>query len=359
MRKKIIGAVVIVAALLGVVGFVKYNEYSAKEAVVKVELGDKISEKPEDYVKANKKALKKTVLDLSKVDQKKVGKYQAKASCDKKSVTFEVEIVDTTKPKLMLVKTESGSYQAVVGQPLNGTALMESVEDLAGIKTISFSDGQMDGNKESENPVEQVALKWDEVGEKEVTISVEDNSGNVTKETVKVKVVEDYLAHVTGMQDLTVEQGSSIDWMAGITKDEKVVEVTADASKVDLNTAGEYTLTYVVKGDDKETTVTKEVKVTVVTPQKAQELADSGSFVKTTGGTKKKTTRSSGSRSSSGGSSKSSGGKKNSGGASSGGSGFKPGQTWEGTTTGSGYIGSGNADTGANTYEEGTWNPFE
>ena len=229
MKKKLIGAAVIVAALLGVVGFVKYNEYSAKETVVKVELGDKLSEKPEDYVKANKTALKKTVLDLSKVDQKKVGKYQAKASYDKKSVTFEVEIVDTTKPKLMLVKTESGSYQAVVGQTLNGTALMEAVEDLAGIKTISFSDGQTDGNKESENPVEQVALKWDEVGEKEVTISVEDNSGNVTKETVKVKVVEDYLAHVTGMQDLTVEQGTSIDWMAGITKDEKVLEVTADA----------------------------------------------------------------------------------------------------------------------------------
>lgn len=355
MKKKVIGAAVIVAALLGVFGFVKYNEYSAKEPVVKVELGDKISEKPEDYVKANKTALKKTVLDLSKVDQKKVGKYPVKASCDKKSVTFEVEIVDTTKPKLTLVKTESGSYQAVVGQTLNGTALMESVEDVAGIKEISFSDGQTDGNKESENPVEQVALKWDEVGEKEVTISVEDNSGNVTKETVEVKVVEDYLAHVTGMQDLTIEQGSSIDWMAGITKDEKVLEVTADASKVDLNTAGEYTLTYVVKGDDKETTVTKEVKVTVVTPQKAQELADGGSSVKTTGGTKKKTTRSSGSRSSSGKSSKSSGGKKNSGGASSGGSGFKPGQTWEGTTTGSGYIGSGNADTGANTYEDFTW----
>ena len=60
MKKKVIGAVVIVAALLGVLGFVKYNEYSAKEPVVKVELGDKISEKPEDYVKANKTALKKT-----------------------------------------------------------------------------------------------------------------------------------------------------------------------------------------------------------------------------------------------------------------------------------------------------------
>lgn len=351
MKEKVIGAVVIVIALLGVLGFVKYNEYSAKETVVKVELGDKLSEKPEDYVKANKTALKKTVLDLSKVDQKKVGKYQAKASCDKKSVTFEVEIVDTTKPKLTLVKTDSGSYQAVVGQILNGTALMESVEDLAGIKTISFSDGQTDGNKESENPVEQVALKWDEVGEKEVTISVEDNSGNVTKETVKVKVVEDYLAHVTGIQDLTIEQGSSVDWMAGITKDEKVLEVTADASKVDLNTAGEYALIYTIKGDDNETTVTKEIKVTVVTPQKAQELADTGSAVKTTGGTKKKTTRSSGSSSSSKSSSKSSSGRKKSSGSASGSSEDYSYKTWEGTTTGSGYIDGPNG----NTYEEFTW----
>ncbi len=37
-----------------------------KEPVVKIELGDKISEKSEDYVKANKTALKKTVLDLSR-----------------------------------------------------------------------------------------------------------------------------------------------------------------------------------------------------------------------------------------------------------------------------------------------------
>ena len=66
MKKKVIGVAVIVAALLGVLGFVKHNEYSAKEPVVKVELGDKISEKPEDYVKANKTALKKTVLDLSR-----------------------------------------------------------------------------------------------------------------------------------------------------------------------------------------------------------------------------------------------------------------------------------------------------
>ena len=168
---------------------------------------------------------------------------------------------------------------------------------------------------------------------------------------MKVKVVEDYLAHVTGMQDLTIEQGSSIDWMAGITKDEKVLEVTADASKVDLNTAGEYTLTYVVKGDDKETTVTKEVKVTVVTPQKAQELADGGSSVKQPEERRRKRQEAleadlvledllrvpvv----------------EKNSGGSGSSSSGFKPGQTWEGTTTGSGVIDNYNG----NTYEDFTW----
>lgn len=34
MKKKVIGAVVVAAALFGVVGFVKYNEYSAKEPIV-------------------------------------------------------------------------------------------------------------------------------------------------------------------------------------------------------------------------------------------------------------------------------------------------------------------------------------
>ena len=49
MRKKMIGAVVVAAALFGVVGFVKYNELFSKGTNVQVELGDKISEKPEDY----------------------------------------------------------------------------------------------------------------------------------------------------------------------------------------------------------------------------------------------------------------------------------------------------------------------
>lgn len=341
MKKKVIGAVVVAAALFGVVGFVKYNEYSAKEPIVQVELGDKISEKPEDYVKANKKALKETVLDFSKVDQKKVGKYPATASYDKNKINFKVEIVDTTKPKLTLVKTEDEVYHAIVGQPLNGTALIESVEDLAGIKAVNFSDSQTDGNKESENPVEQVALTLDEVGEKEVTISVEDNNGNVTKETVKVKVVEDYKSHISGFAERTIVRGTAnVDWVEGITWDEKIVSVTPDAAGVDLNTVGEYKVVYHILGDDNETELTEEVKVFVIEDKVQVEAASATGNGKSSGSnsTSKNTAPSSGGTGSSG----------NTGGGSS------SGQSWEGNKTGEGYIDGPNG----NTYEEGTWNPW-
>lgn len=341
MKKKVIGAVVVAAALFGVVGFVKYNEYSAKEPIVQVELGDKIPEKPEDYVKANKKALKETVLDFSKVDQKKVGKYPATASYDKNKINFKVEIVDTTKPKLTLVKTEDEVYHAIVGQPLNGTALIESVKDLAGVKAVNFSDGQTDGNEESENPVEQVALTLDEVGEKEVTISVEDNNGNVTKETVKVKVVEDYKSHISGFAERTILRGTAnVDWLEGITWDEKIVSVTPDAAGVDLNTVGEYKVVYHILGDDNETELTEEVKVFVIEDKVQVEAASSTGNGKSSGSnsTSKNTAPSSGGTGSSG----------NTGGGSS------SGQSWEGNKTGEGYIDGPNG----NTYEEGTWNPW-
>lgn len=343
MKKKVIGAVVVAAALFGVVGFVKYNEYSAKEPIVQVELGDKISEKPEDYVKANKKALKETVLDFSKVDQKKVGKYPATASYDKNKINFKVEIVDTTKPKLTLVKTEDEVYHAIVGQPLNGTALIESVEDLAGVKAVNFSDGQTDGNEESENPVEQVALTLDEVGEKEVTISVEDNNGNVTKETVKVKVVEDYKSHISGFAERTIVRGTAnVDWLEGITWDEKIVSVTPDAAGVDLNTVGEYKVVYHILGDDNETEITEEVKVFVIEDKLPIEAAGSTGNGKKSGenGTSRNPLPSQG------------GGAGSSGSSGNTGGGMTPGQSWNGNSTG-----TGTTSDGVN-YEGGTWNPW-
>ena len=147
--------------------------------------------------------------------------------------------------------------------------------------------------------------------------------------------------------------------MNGITKDEKVLEVAPDASGVDVNTPGEYALKYIIKGDDKETTVEKTVKVTVVTPAQAQSMADAGSTVRTSQGTKSKSAPSSSGSRGSGSGNRSSGSSSSSGSGSSGSgssgssnnNGWTPGQTWEGNKTGEGTIDNYNG----NTYEDFTW----
>lgn len=368
MKKKFGSACVVAVLFLGLAGFTYYDAYAPREDRFVVELGDDLETNPQVYISANAKALKGTELDFSDVDTGKVGEYKASASYAKKTVEFTVEVKDTTAPEITLVETSDDCYKAVVGQVLKSASVIQAVEDKAGIKSVTFSEGQVEDDKSSENVADRIAMKFDTVGIQEITIEAEDINGNIAEKTIRVKVVEDYLKHVSGMEDMTVERGATIDWMKDVTKDEKVLEVKADASKVDMSKAGEYVLTYTILGDDKETTVTKDVKITVVTPVEAQELANSGGTVKTTGGTKQKKSTSgqgsSGTRGSAGKSSSSGSESKKSGfsGSSSSGkgnSGYKPGQSWEGNKTGEGYIGNGSQESGGNTYEEGTWNPYD
>ena len=91
MKKKVIGAVVIVAALLGVLGFVKYNEYSAKEPVVKVE--------PVSY----------THLDV----YKRQGKEMIAAYCKTKSITLS-NIMTTKYQEIVQKKYGFKDWDAVL-----------------------------------------------------------------------------------------------------------------------------------------------------------------------------------------------------------------------------------------------------
>jgi uncharacterized membrane protein YgcG len=354
MKKKIVSAVIVAACMIGVSGFtwMEYDRYEPLEEVVTVELGEDISKDPSVYLHANEKALQDTEIDFSGVNLNEAGKYKVTAKSGKKTADFEIMVEDTVAPEVTLAVKE---YKTVAGKEIKASDLIEKVEDKAGIESVAFQENQIETESDSENPLDSLSIKYEIPGEYSAVVEVTDNSGNTTKKEIKIKVVEDYLAHVTGFQDITVEQGSSVDWMNGITKDEKILEVTPDASGVDLNTPGEYTLKYVIKGDDKETTVEKSVKVTVVTPVQAQTMADAGGTVRTSQGTKSKSSYS-GSGSSRSGSSSS--GNKSSGSSGSGSSssgngsnGWTPGQTWEGNKTGEGYIDGENG----NTYEEFTW----
>lgn len=345
-----------------------WNTYEPIKNTVTVELGEEISQSPEDYIQSgNKTAVKETKLDMEKVVVEKTGTYDVEASYKDKSAKFQIKIVDTTKPELTLTEAAKG-YKVIVGKEKKASELIKSVEDLSGIEKLSFGEGYTKevSDKKGIELLEQYSFVFPEVGEQKITISAVDNNKNVAEETITVKVVEDYINHVSGFMDRNVVKGTAdVDWMDGITWDDKIKSVTADASGVDVNTVGEYTVKYNILGDDNETIVVKENKVRVTEPY-GMPVSSAGGYAgnrNNSGGTG----ASGGNSGGSGGYSYSAGGSGNSGssggsssggssggsGNGSGGSGHQPGQSWEGNKTDEGDI-----DYNGNTGESGTWNPF-
>lgn len=264
MKKNIIITIISGAVILtgGIGGFAwkQYNRFEPKQETVTVEFGDEFNTDPATYIDASEKALSATKLDASGVDMEKAGTYTLTASWKDKKVTIKVKVSDTTAPTVKLKETE---FQTIVGTSIPAEDIIEKMEDKAGIREVSFDKGTEKAETDSKDLLEQVSLRCEEVGTKTIQVIVTDNNGNETKKKIKVKVVEDYLAHISGIVDITITQGETPDWMNGITTDEKILEVTPDASAVDVNTPGEYTLKYTIKGDDNETIVEQEVKVTV------------------------------------------------------------------------------------------------
>lgn len=366
MKKRIISAVVVLVISLGLCGFVwaDSNRFEPLQQKVTVEYGSKLSQDPAEYIAAVPEVLAKTKLDLSQVDVEQVGEYEATAICGEKKAAFQVVVEDTIPPE---IKLKAAEVNGVRGKAIPSTTIIEAVTDKAGIDSIAFDQGQVD--LEGEELLTSTGLQFDKVGEYEVKLTATDKNGLSSEETVSVKIVEDYLAHVSGIKDITIEKGSKIDWMKDVKGDDRILEVTADASKVETGKEGSYELTYVIKGDDKETVVKKTVTVTVVSAAKAQKLADQGEVVRTTNGTKQKTpvytpskrsgsgsgsSRYSGGGSSGGGSSSSRGsGSSNSGKKGSGGN----KNSWTSDSDSGGYIGGGSKDSGGNTWESGsfTW----
>lgn len=347
MNKKIIGAVCVVVCV-GIVGlFVwrEYDRYSPVKETVKVELGEELTGTPKDYVDANEKHLKGTQLDFSKVDNSKVGKYEVTAKCGEKKAVFTVEVEDTTPPVVTMKPGEE--YRVIVGQVLKAVDMVEAVDDLAGVNTVTFKESQVPVESETpEDLLSCIGLKYDKVGSYDNEVIATDNNGNETKQPVKVVVVEDYLSHVTGFHDITTTCGTAVDCMNGITYDEKVTGVTADASAVDFNTVGEYTVTYTISGDDGVTTVTQTAKVIVTEPVKVAVKSSSSGSKNTSksGGSSGNSSSRSSSRSSGSGGSKSSGSSGSSGG-------HKAGDTFKGNVEGSGEI----KGQGGNTGESGSF----
>ncbi|MEF9839439.1 MAG: hypothetical protein RR869_08765 [Lachnospiraceae bacterium] len=359
---------VLFIASFTLLGFRYLHRFSLKEKTFIWELG-KPKEGSATYIEGSKRVLEKTSLDISRVDADKEGTYQATASYDGEELSFQIQVKDTIAPEIVL----NDNSQGMVGKEMAANAILKSTTDESGIKSIQFSSHQIEIKSTTPKDIlSTVGVKFDKPGAQKLTVTVTDYNGNQSKEEVTIMVIEDYAAHVSGIQDMTVEQGATIDWMADVKKDDKITDIKVNADAVKMDVPGEYQLTYTIKGNDQKTMIEKTIKVIVVAPEQAQELANSGAQVNATGGVKEKvmapeaggeSTRDD-TYNASGGSyvpdNPSSGGNdyvpdngSSGSGDSGGGSDFQPGQSWEGEKTGEGEI-----DPGGNTWEGGTWNPW-
>lgn len=119
---------------------------------------------------------------------------------------------------------------------------------------------------------------YPETGEYDNILTVTDASGNSTDVTVHIVVGD--APEIEGVEDMTVTVGTSadeIDFLDGVTaKDSNGNDITAnivcDSAAVDLETAGEYEITYTVT-DENGFTATRTATVTV--EEKGEKKSDS------------------------------------------------------------------------------------
>lgn len=116
----------------------------------------------------------------------------------------------------------------------------------------------------------------------------------VVEKDVAVEDIEvDYLQYVKGLRDWTVAVGlKDVNFLEGVEWDKEYIKnVTVDDSKVKLDTAGEYEITYSVEVVDKKAddlTIKKTVTVKVISEEEAKVAVEDGQEVVTENGIQNK-----------------------------------------------------------------------
>ncbi len=210
---------------------------------ISIEIGE---EWPEisDFVLVDAEAKFVTTEEDVEIDQLVPGTYQFIIEIEGRQYTVEVVTVDTVAPVLE-VKDVNGFAHAV----LDAGKFVASCEDLTKV-TYSY----------------ETAPDFTKLGEQEVVVVATDESGNQTKQTAKLTLVEDTVAPViTGVKDLLVYVGDTVSYRSGVkvTDNSGVeIELKVDSSAVDVKKAGTYTIVYsATDGAGNTTSVTTSINV--------------------------------------------------------------------------------------------------
>lgn len=176
-----------------------------KRMVFTYEYGEKISTDVSYYVNANPTILKSVKLNLSNVATT-VGKYQASIEYSGKKETFEVQVVDTVKPKVQLKKVE---WTIQLGQVIKAQDLIKNVEDQSKTSVYFYDEETKTKTKQKSFNIEGSYIE---------KIVVEDEHKNQSA-SLRVKIVVEankVLPVIIGANDVTIKVGEGFDFLKDV-----------------------------------------------------------------------------------------------------------------------------------------------
>lgn len=211
---------------LSVAGIAGCSKVELAQSTVTLELGDELSENVADYLQnPDEKILKGASLDLSTIDETKVGSYNAAIAYDGKNYPFTVEVKDTTSPQC-----EAKDYIYMQPGTLTVDDLVTEIKDASetssGIVSCEQKDdlvvcdyddmlqekAAVDNAEPHDGADYQESVQLDDEGCYEVTAQVKDSEGNFTDITLNVYVDGTAPELAQNVIDLDVDaSGISID----------------------------------------------------------------------------------------------------------------------------------------------------
>ncbi len=225
------------------------------------EYGENVSRDVADYLSGTNWSVHLGELDLSRVNEREPGTYEASVYHGRKEFTYTLTIEDTCAPEILW--KEEQVYVALGNEC--------TVEDT--IAGLSDADSSARAFFWMNNTAYE-RLRFDTLGEYEVGILARDRAGNETRGTVSVIV--DTPPSFSGIQNFYVVPGSEPDYLESVEAWDDVDgnltgAIRVDDSEVMLDREGVYPLRYVAEDGYGLETV-EETRVLVADAEDIQEL---------------------------------------------------------------------------------------
>lgn len=261
-RRALISLIFLIFVVLMVLGSI-FSSNKLKQ-IVTVEAGAKPVEVSQ-FLK-DKKTTGTFVTDLSKIDMKVPGVYKIQIKIGDKVYSSKLEIRDTIAPK-----GETLNKEVIINKEIEAREFVINIVEVTDIeKGKAYFKEKPDFSK---------------AGVQEVTIILEDSSGNKTELKASLTIKADTEApKIIGADDQTIYIGEKISYKRDVTVtdncDEKV-ELVVDSSAVNLKKAGSYKVIYSAtdsSGNKATKTViikVKEKPANYVNEEELNSLADS------------------------------------------------------------------------------------